>query len=121
MSQAHEYLRQLLGVSPAGPEPHAGPLPHPWHQVKLAFHQVMQDRSPESEDVLHRFLLFQGELPLQPTGEFPHALSPEDHLRMLAMQTLAGWDREKHRAAIIQAAGLADSDAVGDMARAVLQ
>lgn len=114
MSQAHDYLRQVLGGAPTGT------VAHPWHDVKQAFHQVMADRSPDSEEVLRGFLLFQGEIALQPAGSLPHALSPEDHLRILAMQTLAGWDREKHRAAISRAVDLADSDAVADIARAVL-
>lgn len=114
MSQAHDYLRQVLGGSPTGE------VVHPWHAVNEAFHEVMEDHSPESETLLNRFLLFDGEIALEASGPRPHALSPEDHLRILAMQTLAAWDLEKHRDAINQAVGLAESDVVEDIARAML-
>jgi hypothetical protein len=47
-------------------------------------------------------------------------MSPEDFLRMVAVQTLGDWDRVRHRDAIRRAAVLADHEQVVAHARVYL-
>lgn len=114
MSQAQDYLRQVFAGSPAGG------VAWPWAAIKQAMDQVMQDKSDQSADVLTSAALFRGMLTLQPGAALPHALSPEDHLRLLAIQTLGRWDPVKHRDTILRAAALADSDVISHMATMIL-
>ena len=116
MSLAHLHLERMLGA----PVPEPGEPAYHWHHVLGALHAVCAEPSPESEAVLRRVAAFEGRYRLDPEAGLPHAMSPEDLLRSLAVQTLAQWDRERHRDVIARAAELSDSDHVAAIARSVL-
>ena len=63
---------------------------------------VSDERSAESEALLREVALFDGKFLLDEEAGLPHAMSPEDMLRSLAAQTLAKWDRRRHRDVIRQ-------------------
>jgi hypothetical protein len=91
MARAHEHLRRLLaGGLIEGRRPQ-------WAHALALLKSVSEVRSPESESVLRDVALFDGKLLLDEEAGLPHAMSPEDMLRSLSAQTLAGWDRRRHR------------------------
>lgn len=94
MSVVHQHLRRCL----------AGDLIHgrraTWPHAMALMHAVASDRCPESEAALREVALYDGRLQLDTSAGLPHAMSPEDALRALAVQVLAAWDRRRHRAVI---------------------
>lgn len=97
MPGAHEHLRRLLaGGLIAGRRPQ-------WIHALALLKAVGEVRSPESETVLREAALFDGKLLLDEEAGLPHAMAPEDMLRSLAAQTLAGWDPRRHRDVIRRA------------------
>ncbi|HEV8598317.1 MAG TPA: hypothetical protein VGQ69_03070 [Gemmatimonadales bacterium] len=114
MSLAHDHLeRMLAGVGP-------GDEPYHWHHLLGVLHAVCGERSPESETLLRRVASSSGHCRLDQSEGLPHAMSPEDVLRSLAVQTLAEWDLERHRDVIARAAELAGADHVSAIARSYL-
>jgi hypothetical protein len=94
LGAAHEHLRRLLaGGLIEGRRPQ-------WAHALALLKAVSEVRSPESEAVLRDAALFDGKLLLDEEAGLPHAMAPEDMLRSLAAQALAGWDSRKHRDAI---------------------
>lgn len=116
--EAHLHLERMLAapVPPPGP----GEPAYHWHHVLGALHAVCAEPSPESVEVLRRVAVFEGRYRLDEEAGLPHAMSPEDLLRSLAVQTLAQWDRERHRDVIARAAELSDSEHVAAIARSAL-
>jgi hypothetical protein len=91
MAKAHEHLRRLLaGGLIEGRRP-------AWVHALALLKTVSETRSPESEAVLRDAARFDGKLLLDEEAGLPHAMAPEEMLRSLAAQTLAGWDRRRHR------------------------
>jgi hypothetical protein len=91
MSKAHQHLRRLLaGGLIEGRRPR-------WTHALWLMKTVGDQRSPESEALLREVALFDGKFLLDEEAGLPHAMSPEDMLRSIAAQTLAGWDRRRHR------------------------
>lgn len=111
MAREHQHLRQCL----------AGGLVNghraTWHHTLALTHAVAANRSPESEAVLRDVALFEGKLVLDPAPGLPHAMSPEDMLRSLALQVLWEWNPKQHRDVLKQLARHARNDAVAAMAR----
>ena len=101
MARAHEHLRRLLaGGLIEGRRPH-------WTHALALLKAVGESRSPESEALLREVAVFDGRLLLNEEAGLPHSMAPEDMLRSLAAQTLAGWDHRRHRDVIRQAAAAA--------------
>jgi hypothetical protein len=94
MSIAHQHLRRCL----------AGDLIHgqraTWPRAMALMHAVASAESAESEAVLREVALYDGRLQLDASAGLPHAMSPEDALRALAVQVLAAWNPRRHRAVI---------------------
>ena len=91
MARAHEHLRRLLaGGLIEGRRPQ-------WAHALALLKAVSDVRSPESEAVLRDAARFDGKLLLDEAAGLPHSMAPEDMLRSLAAQTLAGWDPRRHR------------------------
>lgn len=94
MSVAHQHLRRCL----------AGDLIHghraTWPRAMALMHAVVLEQCPESEAVLREVALYDGQLQLDSSEGLPHAMSPEDALRALAVQVLAAWNPRRHRAVI---------------------
>ncbi len=90
MPLAHQHLRRCL----------AGGLIQgrraTWQHALALLHAVADDHSTESESVLREVALYDGVLQLDTTAGLPHAMSPEDAMRSLAIQVLAQWDRKRH-------------------------
>jgi hypothetical protein len=107
MTRAHEHLRRLLaGGLIEGRRPR-------WEHALALLKAVSETRSADSEAVLREAALFDGRLVLDEEAGLPHAMAPEDMLRSLAAQTLALWDRRRHRDAIRHAAGPTRNALVG--------
>jgi hypothetical protein len=91
MSLAHQHLRRCL----------AGGLIHgrrvTWQHALALMHAVSEARGPESESVLREVALYDGVLQLDTASGLPHAMSPEDALRSMAVQVLAQWNPRRHR------------------------
>ncbi|MEP6573240.1 MAG: hypothetical protein ABJD11_11120 [Gemmatimonadota bacterium] len=116
MSGAHDYLRGALF------SPTAGVTKRPWTGILAAIDQVTSAQSPESEELLHQVLTdYKGKLQLDDDAGHCHAMPPEDLLRLIAVQTLAGWDLKGHRNAISLHANPARRDILGTIARRVLR
>jgi hypothetical protein len=113
MARAHDRLRRLLGSR-------RNTARSDWHQVLGSLVEVCRERSPESEAVLRRAATFAGTLALELDAGLPHAMSPEDFLRSVAVQTLGRWDRRLHQDVIVRAAALADHESVITHARPYL-
>jgi hypothetical protein len=94
MSIAHQHLRRCL----------AGDLIHghraTWPRAMALMHAVVSEQGSESETVLREVALYDGQLQLDSSGGLPHAMSPEEALRTLAVQVLAAWNPRRHRAVI---------------------
>jgi len=91
VSAAHQHLRRLLaGGLIEGRRPR-------WTHALWLMKTVGEERSPESEALLREVALFDGKFLLDEEAGLPHSMSPEDMLRSIAAQTLAGWDRHRHR------------------------
>lgn len=91
MSKAHQHLRRLLaGGLIEGRRPK-------WTHALWLMKTVGDERSPESEALMREVALFDGKFLLDEEAGLPHSMSPEDMLRSIAAQTLAGWDRRRHR------------------------
>jgi hypothetical protein len=114
MARAHEHLeRMLTGTGP-------GSQPYTWQHVLGALQAVCGERSSESEAVLRKAASYEGRCQLDEGAGLPHSMSPEDLLRSIAVQSLAEWDRNRHRDVIARAAALADSEHVAAIARQYL-
>ena len=94
MSVAHQHLRRCLAgdLIPA----HRATCP----RAMALMHAVVLEQCPESEAVLREVALYDGRLQLDSSEGLPHAMSPEDALRALAVQVLAAWNPRRHRAVI---------------------
>jgi len=91
VSAAHQHLRRLLaGGLIEGRRPR-------WTHALWLMKTVSEEQSPESEAVLREVALFDGKFLLDEEAGLPHSMSPEDMLRSIAAQTLAGWNRRRHR------------------------
>ena len=91
MSKAHQHLRRLLaGGLIEGRRPK-------WTHALWLMKTVGDQRSPEAEALLREVARFDGKFLLDEEAGLPHSMSPEDMLRSIAAQTLAGWDRRRHR------------------------
>ena len=91
MIAAHQHLRRLLaGGLIEGRRPR-------WTHALSLMKAAGDERSAESEALMREIALFDGKLLLDEEAGLPHAMSPEDMLRSIAAQTLAGWDRRRHR------------------------
>ena len=106
MARAHDRMLQLLGSRRRRART------QDWQQVLGSLAEVCSERSPESEAVLRRAATFAGRLTLAQERGLPHAMSPEDLLRSVAVQTLGRWDRTLHQDVIVRAAALADHECV---------
>jgi len=62
-------------------------------------------------------IIFSAIAPLDPSRGLPHAMPPEDLLRLIAIQQLASWDRRRHRGVIRQVAEMAETESVRRLAR----
>ena len=103
MTRAHQHLRRLLaGGLIEGRRPR-------WTHALSLMKAVTDERSAESEALLREVALFDGKFLLDEEAGLPHAMSPEDMLRSLAAQTLAKWDRRRHRDVIRQVSRTASS------------
>jgi hypothetical protein len=115
MSLAHQHLRRCL----------AGDLIHgrraSWPHAMALMHAVAAAPGPESEAVLREVALYDGTLQLDTSAGLPHALSPEDTLRCLAVQVLAAWDPKRHRAVIRAVHRASGNDVVRTIAEARMQ
>ncbi len=116
MAKAHAKLHGLLRVAAAK----AKSKRVTWPQVLGLLEQICRERSPESEAVLREAARFEGSLALDPGPGLPHAMSPEDLLRCVAVQTLGRWDPKLHEDAILRAVALADHERVVSHARVYL-
>lgn len=114
MARGHDRLLMLLGSRKRPVRPQH------WQQVLGSLAEVCQQRSPESEAVLRRAAAFGGKLVLSERRGLPHAMSPEDFLRCVAVQTLGRWNRRLHQDVIVRAAALADHECVVTHARPYL-
>jgi hypothetical protein len=114
MALAHDHLDLFLaGAAPGGRA-------YNWQQVLGALQAVGEQQCNESEAVLRKVAVYEGDYLLDEGAGLPHAMSPEDLLRSLAVQTLAAWDLERHRDVITRAAELAESDNLAALARRYL-
>jgi hypothetical protein len=114
MALAHDHLDLLLaGAAPGGRA-------YSWQQVLGALQAVGEQHCNESEAVLRKVAVHEGRYLLDEGAGLPHAMSPEDLLRSMAVQTLAGWDLQRHRDVITRAAELAESDHLATIARQYL-
>jgi hypothetical protein len=89
MTEPHLLLRQLMvsgGVALQAVT---------WEDVVGSMHRVIKTRNSESEDLLRALLNYHGPIPLA-AGMLPHSQSPLDTLHVMALQTLANWDKQKH-------------------------
>ena len=91
MITAHQHLRRLLAGGLI-----EGRRPRRTHALSL-LKAAAEERSAESEALMRKIALFDGKLLLDEEAGLPHAMSPEDSLRSIAAQTLAGWNRRRHR------------------------
>lgn len=111
MSKAHEHLRRLLaGGLIEGRRPR-------WTHALWLMKAVGDQRSPESEALMREVALFNGKFVLDEEAGLPHSMSPEDMLRSIAAQTLAGWDRRRHRDVIRHVAKTAGPGLAGTIVR----
>ena len=111
MSLAHQHLRRCL----------AGGLIHgkrvTWQHAMALMHAVSAARGPESENVLREVALYDGVLQLDTAPGLPHAMSPEDALRSMAVQVLAEWNPRRHRDVIRAVSRVTRNDVVAVIAR----
>ena len=112
MAASHEFLGRLLG--------HGALATYDWEEVRAAIHHVAATRVPESEDVLRRLLTTDFTVRLSEKSSAPHALSPEDMLRSVAIQALGTWNRRRHRDVIARVARTSHSDLLVAIARSHL-
>jgi len=112
MAKEHDLLRRVIK--------RGSKQKHDWHQVLGAVHRVVTKPTPESEKVLRKILDYDGEIGLS-GRHVPHALTPADMLRSLALQVLAmkdaGRDHPKHRGAIRRLRRRTSSDLLAEIAR----
>src|SRR5947208_2811595 len=90
MEQPDLLLRRLITHGGASLE-HTS-----WDDVVRAMHRVIETRTPESEDLLRAVLVYRGSVPFG-AQLLPHSQPPLELMHMMALQTLAKWDRVKHR------------------------
>ncbi|MEP7325490.1 MAG: hypothetical protein ABI836_06040 [Gemmatimonadota bacterium] len=114
MQRTHRHVQRLLNT------PASGKPPYHWHQVLGMLTAVTQTRSAAGEAALRRIAVFSGKLRLDPSHGLPHAMPPEDLIRLVAIQQLARWDRRKHRDVICRAAEVTETDAVRRLAKALV-
>jgi hypothetical protein len=111
--QPHQHLDRILrGAHP--------PTRYHWHHVLGAMEWVCADQSDVHVKLLRRVATFEGSLRLNPSHGLSHALPPEEMLRLIAVQTLRGWHRTRHRDVIRQAAERTEHDLVALVAREAL-
>ena len=110
MAREHDVLRRVLSRRARR---------HDWHAVLQATHRIMERRTLESERLLARVLAFEGEVVLA-GGYLPHAMPAADMLRSLAIQTLARWNKRKHRGAIARIRDTTGSHHLAAIAKANL-
>src|SRR5260221_11572620 len=97
MAKYHEFIHHVLKDEKA---PAKAPHGFDWHHIMDALREIAADHSPESEKGLRAILEFDGKVSLSPNSATSHAMAPEDMMRSIAIQSLAQWDKKKHRAAI---------------------
>lgn len=128
MSHAHELVRKALrGGHPGGVD---------WHRLMAAMREVAAGAAAgtgedaaaagrlagESVEVLHSVLEFRGRLAIAEGSELPHAMPPEEMLRVHAVQALARADLDRHRAVIQRVADAPESsERLAEVARWVLR
>ena len=113
MARAHAHLLRLL-------KPSGRPVRTDWPHLLGSLAEICRQRSEQSTAVLRKAATFGGKLSLDPERGLPHAMSPEDFLRCVAVQTLGRWNRTLHRDVIVRATALADHECVASFARPYL-
>ena len=114
MALEHDRFRRLLtGMDNDGGQ-------FSWHHVVALLQAITAERSDESEAALREVAVLTGRLDLQEDAGLPHAMAPEDLLRLIAVRKLGEWDPVTHHDVIVQMALTADSERVPALARRVV-
>lgn len=112
--EPHHHLDRLL----RGDHPDTR---YHWHHVLRVMEVVCGEHTTAHAEILRRVVTHDGRLRIHPSHGMPHALPPEEMLRLLAVQALSRWDRVRHRDVIQHAAAHADHDLVAHTAHALLR
>ena len=103
------------------PVPRSRRKPPRWKEVLERLRVVCTEPSAESTRVLREVLALPRGFALRlAPGDAPHAMSPADMMRSCAVQALARWDLETHRAAIRRVRAFTHSDLLLAIVRAHL-
>jgi hypothetical protein len=117
MADSHEFIKRVLGEAiNANPNP----THFHWQQILSSLNEVIAHHSSESEAVLRAILEYDGPVPINGSAS-SHSLSPEDMMRSIAIQTLAKWDKDKHKDLIEKVAKKTDSHLLAAIANAQLK
>lgn len=92
-----------------------------WHHILGMMTAVCDERSAAHERVLRSVATFTGKYKIDPSHGLPHSMPPEELLRSLAAQTLASWNKSRHRALLKKVAEEAEHDIVTHVVRHALK
>jgi hypothetical protein len=67
-----------------------------WQEIVTAMADITKTQTEEAEELLVNILEFEGAIRLAPESDIPHAMSPRDMLKSLAIQSLSRWTGRKH-------------------------
>lgn len=67
-----------------------------WQEIIAAIVSITETKTNEAEDILIDLIKFDGEIRLSSMSDIPGAMSPEDMLKSLAIETLSEWTGRKH-------------------------
>jgi hypothetical protein len=67
-----------------------------WQEIVAAMADITKTQTEEAEELLVKILESEGAIQLAPESDIPHAMSPKDMLKSLAIQSLSKWTGRKH-------------------------